>query len=565
MADSFTMAIAQLDPTVGDLSGNAARIFAAWEEAARAHVDLLVTPELSLCGYPPEDLILKRAFRRACRTELERLARRIAAAGEGPALAVGLPWEEGDGRVFNAVAVLDGGGIVGLVRKRELPNYGVFDEKRVFVAAEGAATPVAVRGARVGLMVCEDVWFARVPAQLRDNGAEFLVAVNASPFEVEKHAERERVVGERVRETGLALAFVNQVGGQDEILFDGASFVMNPDGTVPVRLPAFREHFALAVWEQAKDGAGAGRRCAVGDRIAWDENEPAVYQALMLGLRDYVTKNRFPGVILGLSGGIDSALTATIAADALGPENVWTVMLPSPWTSEASLEDAAEVARRLGVRHDVVPIGAAMETVGAALRPLFDELPPNEAEENVQARLRGLLLMALSNKFGDMVLACGNKSELSVGYATLYGDMSGGFTPLKDVYKTLVYRLARWRNGHRPPGALGPAGAPIPERVLEKPPSAELKPGQTDQDTLPPYETLDDILHGLIEEALGFDEIVARGHAPEVVARVERMLYAAEYKRRQAPPGIKITRKSFTRDRRYPITNAFRSAREVSP
>ncbi|RMF15072.1 MAG: NAD+ synthase [Alphaproteobacteria bacterium] len=562
MADTFTMAIAQIDPTVGDLSGNAARILASWEEAARIHADLLMTPELSLCGYPPEDLILKRAFRQACRSELDRLARALAAADEGPALAVGLPWEE-DGRVFNAVVVLDGGEIVAVVRKRELPNYGVFDEKRVFIADEGQAQPVAVRGVRVGLMICEDMWFARVPGELAGNGAEFLVAVNASPFEIDKHAERERVIAERVRETGLALAFVNQVGGQDEVLFDGASFVMNPNGGIPLRLPAFREHFALAVWERAEAG-GVTRHCLAGDRIAWDEQEPAIYQALMLGLKDYVAKNRFPGVILGLSGGIDSALTAAIATDALGPENVWTVMLPSPWTSKESIEDAAEVARRLGVRHDVVPISGAMEAVGGALAPLFDELPPSEAEENIQARLRGLLLMALSNKFGDMVLACGNKSEFSVGYATLYGDMSGGFTPLKDVYKTMVYRLARWRNAHRPPGGLGPEEAPIPERVLEKPPSAELKPGQTDQDTLPAYEILDDILHGLIEEALGFDEIVARGHDPKVVARVERMLYAAEYKRRQAPPGIKITRKSFTRDRRYPITNAFRSAREVS-
>ncbi len=563
MADTFTMAIAQLDPTVGDLAGNAARIHGAWEEAARVHADLLVTPELSICGYPPEDLILKGAFVRACREELDRLARSLAAADGGPALAVGLPWEE-DGRVFNAVVILDGGEIAAVVRKRELPNYGVFDEKRVFVAAQGAAEPVVVRGVRIGLMICEDMWFPRVPGELRERGAEFLVAVNASPYEIDKHAERERVVRKRVRETGLALVFLNQVGGQDEVLFDGASFLVNSDGEIPLRLPAFREHFGLAIWERSEEDGVTRRRCLPGERIAWDEREPAIYQALMLGLKDYVTKNRFPGVILGLSGGIDSAVTATIAADALGPENVWTVMLPSPWTSSENREDAAEVARRLGVRHDVIEISDAMEVVGKVLHPFFDELPPSEAEENIQARLRGLLLMALSNKFGDMVLACGNKSELSVGYATLYGDMSGGFTPLKDVYKTMVYRIARWRNAHRPPGALGPEHPPIPERVLEKPPSAELKPGQTDQDTLPPYDVLDDILHALIEEALGFHEIVARGHDPKVVARVERMLYAAEYKRRQAPPGIKITRKSFTRDRRYPITNAFRSAREVS-
>lgn len=559
MTDRLAIAIAQLNPTVGDFDGNAERILAAWTEAARLGADLVVAPELSLCGYPPEDLVLKRAFRRACGQALERIAARLEAAGEGPALAVGLPLEGEAGAIHNVSVVLDRGEIVGRATKRELPNYGVFDEKRVFTPG-GAAVPIPVRGVSLGLMICEDMWFPHVAAELAAAGADLLVAVNGSPFEIDKHAERIEVVRRRTAETGLALAFVNQVGGQDEILFDGASFIGNPDGRVARRLPAFAEHVAISRWHRA--GAGAALLCEAAADPAWEEGAPAIYRALMLGLRDYVEKNGFPGVLLGLSGGIDSALTATLAVDALGAERVWTVMMPSPYTSRESLEDATGLAQRLGVRHETVSIAGGMRAVDAALRPLFDDLPPDETEENIQARLRGLYLMSLSNKFGRMVLSCGNKSEISVGYATLYGDMVGGFTPLKDVYKTLVYKLARWRNEEHPPGALGPADAPIPGRFLTKAPSAELRPGQTDQDTLPPYEVLDDILHGLVEEALGFDDIVARGHDAATVARVERMLYASEYKRRQAAPGIKITRKSFTRDRRYPITNAFLSARE---
>ncbi len=559
MTDRLAIAIAQLNPTVGDLDGNAEKILAAWEEGARLGADLVVTPELSLCGYPPEDLVLKRAFRRACADALERIRERLASAGAGPALAVGLPSEGTGGAIHNVSVVLDRGEIIGRATKRELPNYGVFDEKRVFTPG-GAVRPIPVRGVPVGLMICEDMWFPHVAADLRAAGAALLIAVNGSPYEIDKHAERVAVVRRRVAETGLALAFVNQVGGQDELVFDGASFVANPGGEVALRLPAFSEHVALGRWERAQESGPFTCRGAEG--AVWEAGEPAIYRALMLGLGDYVEKNRFAGVLLGLSGGIDSALTATLAVDALGAERVWTVMMPSPYTSDASREDAAELARRLSVRHEVVPITDGMQAVADALGPFFDDLPPDETEENIQARLRGLYLMALSNKFGRMVLSCGNKSEISVGYATLYGDMVGGFTPLKDVYKTLVYRLARWRNGARPPGARGPDAPPIPARFLTKPPSAELRPDQTDQDSLPPYEVLDDILHGFVEEALGFDDIVARGHDPATVARVERMLYASEYKRRQAAPGIKITRKSFTRDRRYPITNAFLSARE---
>ncbi len=557
MGAGLTLAVAQLNPTVGDLDGNRARILRAVERAASAGADLVVTPELSLVGYPPEDLVLKRAFVDAARHALEELLAWSRTHEKAPAFVVGLPWRE-DGHLYNAAVLVAGGRIGGRAFKRMLPNYGVFDEKRHFTPA-ASAEPVRVGGVPIGLMICEDMWFADVPSELARKGAAFLVAVNASPYEIEKRTHRLEVAGARVRETGLALVFVNQIGGQDELLFDGASFALDAQGRAVARLAACEEDFAVVDVVMRDGAASLARR--LGGRARWAEEEAGVYEALLLGVRDYARKNGFRDVVLGLSGGIDSALVATLAADALGPEHVWTVMLPSPYTSRESLEDAAALARNLGVRHDVIPITPAMDALATMLRPAFDGLAPDETEENIQARLRGLTVMALSNKFGHLVLATGNKSELSVGYATLYGDMVGGFSPLKDVYKTLVYRLARWRNAHRPAHAHGPAGAVIPERILTKAPSAELKPGQTDQDSLPPYPVLDDILHGLIEEELGFARIVARGHPPELVARVESMLYAAEYKRRQGAPGIKITRKSFTRDRRYPITNAFRTAR----
>ncbi len=557
MGAGLTLAVAQLNPTVGDLEGNRARIVGAVEKAARYGADLLVTPELSLVGYPPEDLVLKRAFVDAARHALDELVAWSRAHERAPAFVVGLPWREGD-RLYNAAILVARGRIEGRVFKRMLPNYGVFDEKRHFTPA-ASAQPIRIGGVPIGLMICEDMWFPDVPNELAAKGAAVLVAVNASPYEIEKRAHRLEVAGARVRETGLPLVFVNQIGGQDELLFDGASFALDAHGRAVARLAACEEDFA--VLDIAADGSPASCARRLGGKAHWAEREAGIYEALLLGVRDYARKNGFRDVVLGLSGGIDSALVATLATDALGAEHVWTVMLPSPYTSKESLEDAAALARNLGVRHDVMPITPAMEALETMLRPAFDALAADETEENIQARLRGLTVMALSNKFGHLVLATGNKSELSVGYATLYGDMVGGFSPLKDVYKTLVYRLARWRNAHRPDRAHGPAGAVIPERILTKPPSAELKPGQTDQDSLPPYPALDDILHGLIEEELGFARIVARGHPPELVARIESMLYAAEYKRRQGAPGIKITRKSFTRDRRYPITNAFRTAR----
>ncbi len=557
MGQGLTLAIAQLNPTVGDLEGNRDRIVAALERAAGCGADLLVTPELSLVGYPPEDLVLKRAFVDAARGVLEELVAWSQARDDLPAFVVGLPWREGD-HLYNAAVLVAGGRIAGRTFKRMLPNYGVFDEKRHFTPA-ATAEPVRLGDVPIGLMICEDMWFEDVPSELAAKGAAFLVAVNASPYEIEKRAHRLDVAGARVQETGLPLVFVNQVGGQDELLFDGASFALDADGMVRARLEACEEDFAVLDITLAANTTSLTPR--LGGEARWPEGEAGIYDALLLGVRDYARKNGFRDVVLGLSGGIDSALVATLATDALGPEHVWTVMLPSPYTSRESLEDAAALARNLGVRHDVIPITPAMDALETMLRPVFDALAADETEENIQARLRGLTIMALSNKFGHLVLATGNKSELSVGYATLYGDMVGGFSPLKDVYKTLVYRLARWRNTHRPRRGHGPAGEVIPARILTKAPSAELKPGQTDQDSLPPYPVLDDILHGLIEEELGFDRIVARGHPPELVAKVESMLYAAEYKRRQGAPGIKITRKSFTRDRRYPITNAFRTAR----
>ncbi|GAB4234028.1 MAG: hypothetical protein Tsb0032_39650 [Kiloniellaceae bacterium] len=415
------------------------------------------------------------------------------------------------------------------------------------------------RGVRLGVMVCEDMWFPDVSECLEESGAEILVVINGSPFEMDKIEERMQLAVQRVTETGLPLIYVNQVGGQDELVFDGASFALNADRGLPVQLPAFEEALEVVAWRREANGWVCGQ----GRQVAPDSTLELVYRALVLGLRDYVTKNRFPGVILGLSGGVDSALTAAVAVDALGPQRVHTVMMPSPYTSRESLEDAAEAAQLMGVAIESVSIQPAMQAFEAMLRPVLNGHAPagngaDTTEENIQARSRGLTLMAISNKLGYMVLSTGNKSEVSVGYATLYGDMVGGFNPMKDLYKTLVFDLARWRNQALPAGALGPAGRVIPERIITKPPSAELKPDQKDEDSLPPYPVLDDILRGLIEGEESVDVIAARGHDRALVNRVWHMLELAEYKRRQACPGVKITRRAFGKDRRYPITNAFR-------
>jgi len=551
--DTLTLALAQLNPTVGDLAGNAARILAARETAAAAGADLVIATEHVVSGYPLEDLVLKDAFVAAAMATVEDLAK--ATADGGPALLVGTPWRDG-GERYNAVALLDAGAIKTLRYKHRLPNYGVFDEVRHYEAGPPAG-PVNFRGVRLGVGICEDMWTPDVPETLAEAGAELLVFPNASPYERDKVDERLNLAVARVTETGLPLIYQNQVGGQDELVFDGASFVLNGDRSLALHQPAFQEDVTISRWR--RNGADVWE-CEPGSRIAAPEGCEAIYRAMMLGLHDYVDKNGFPGVVLGLSGGIDSALTAAVAVDALGAGRVHCLMTPSPYTSQESLEDAAELARNFGVRLDDVPIAPAMEAFDGMLSHTFNAPPSGVTQENIQARARGLTLMAVSNATGAMLLTTGNKSEMSVGYATLYGDMCGGFSVLKDVYKTDVFALCRWRNGNLPVGAQGPGGTPIPERIITKPPSAELRPDQKDEDSLPPYDQLDAVLHGLVDEDLGVDAVVARGHDRATVERAWRMVRLAEYKRRQAPPGVKLTRLAFGRDRRYPITNAYADA-----
>jgi NAD+ synthase len=547
--DTLKIALAQLNPTVGDVAGNLEKARAARAEAARLGADLVMFPEMFLAGYPPEDLVLKPAFQDACRAACESLARDTGDGG--PAVLIGLPWAE-DG-LYNGYALLDAGAIAAVRFKVDLPNYGVFDEKRVFLPGP-LPGPVVVRGVRVGVPVCEDIWGEDVVECLAETGAEMLLVPNGSPYWRGKTDERFNIAAARVAESGLPLVYLNEVCGQDELVFDGASFVLNADATLACQLPAYRETVALTAWRREEDGW----RCVEGPRAVTEEGDEADYAACVLGLRDYVDKNRFPGVVLGLSGGIDSALCAAMAVDALGAARVHCIMLPYRYTSSESLSDAEECARRLGVRYDTVPIAEAVEGIEAALKPLFEGKPRDITEENIQSRARGTILMSVSNKFGPMVVTTGNKSEMSVGYATLYGDMNGGYNPIKDLYKMEVYRLSALRNRWKPHGALGPDGVVIPERIITKAPSAELREDQTDQDSLPPYEMLDDILVCLVEQEMRVAEVVARGHDLETVKKIERLLYLAEYKRRQAAPGVKVTKKNFGRDRRYPIVNRFR-------
>mgnify|MGYP001488388177 CR=1 FL=1 len=552
MSTHIRIALAQLDPCMGDIDGNLAKARAARKAAAQGGADVILFPELFVSGYPPEDLVLKRAFQDDARAAVEALAKDTAS---GPAVLIGTPWREGE-KLYNAVAFLDGGTVAGRALKHDLPNYGVFDEKRVF-AAGPLAEPLTVRGVKIGVPICEDVWTGESVRHLAATGVEILLAPNGSPFETGKEDVRLDLVRDRVRECGLPLAYLNQVGGQDEVVFDGASLVVNPGGAVAWALPAWEEKIAITDWRSQ----GGKWTCVPGEIAPAEDRLQAIYRAMMLGLADYVNKNRFPGVVLGLSGGIDSALSAAVAADALGAERVRCVMMPSRYTSAESLEDAEACAKALGTPYETVPIELAVEAFSATLREAFAGRKSDTTEENIQSRIRGLILMAISNKFGPMVLTTGNKSEMSVGYATLYGDMCGGYNVLKDIYKTDVFRLARWRNAHVPPGAKGPKGIVLPERIIEKPPSAELKENQTDQDSLPPYEILDGILECLVEKEMAFEDVVAKGFDPAVVKRVEQLLYISEYKRRQAPPGVKIGPRNFGRDRRYPITNAFRDAR----
>jgi NAD+ synthase len=552
MTDRLAIALAQLDPTVGDIAGNLAKLSKARAEAAAKGADLLVSTELFLAGYPPEDLVLKPAFAASCEAAALRFAREM---GAGPAILLGLPWRQ-DGKLYNAVALLDEGRIGALRFKHELPNYGVFDEKRVF-AAGPAPGPIVFRGVRLGVMICEDMWTVDATEALAESGAELLIVINGSPFERDKRDERMSLAVARVNESGLPLIYVNQVCGQDELVFDGASFVLDAKCDLRVQAPDWRETVIATEWRRA----GKGWEPAKGALVPPSGELEAIYRAMVLGLGDYVRKNQFGGVVLGLSGGIDSALSAAIAVDALGAGKVHCVMMPSRYTSRDSLEDAAAVAKLIGAELRSIDIEPAVGAFGTMLATSFAGRNSDITEENLQSRARGLTLMALSNKFGWMVLSTGNKSEMSVGYATLYGDMCGGFAVLKDVYKTTVFALSRWRNEHRPEGLLGPKGRVMPDRVITKPPTAELKADQTDQDTLPPYDKLDDILECLIEREMPVAEIVARGHDEPTVRRVWRMLDRAEYKRRQAPPGVKITRRAFGRDRRYPITNGFTDAK----
>ncbi|HXE03416.1 MAG TPA: NAD+ synthase [Methyloceanibacter sp.] len=548
--DSFRLALAQLNPVVGDINGNLKKARAARAEAATKGADLIAFTELYLTGYPIEDLVLKPSFQQAAREACEAFARDTSDGG--PAVLIGLPWAEGP-FVYNAVAYLDRGRIEAVRLKYNLPNYGVFDEKRVF-APGPLPEPIEARGVSLGVPVCEDIWSEEACGTLAKAGALLLIVPNGSPYWMDKQGQRYSIARARIAETELPLAYVNQVGGQDELVFDGASFVLNADGILAVQMPAWEEALAVTEWRQD----GKRWRCLPQPLAEIEQGDAADYLACVTGLRDYVEKNGFPGVVLGLSGGIDSALCVAMAVDALGAKRVHGVMLPYLYTSNESLNDAAQTAEALGIRYDIMPISPAVEGLTKSLASISDGGDSGTAEENLQSRARGTLLMGLSNKFGPMVITTGNKSEVSVGYATLYGDMNGGFNPIKDLYKTQVYALARYRNRERPKSCLGPTGRVIPENVLTKAPTAELKHNQRDQDTLPPYDVLDDILNCLVELELPLTEIVARGHAPDVVKKVERMLYLAEYKRRQAAPGVKITAKNFGRDRRYPITNKFR-------
>ena len=550
MTDRLRIALVQLNPVVGDITGNLARARAARDTAKDA--DLILFSELFITAYPLEDLVLKPALVADARAAIEALA---AETNTGPAVLIGAPWVEA-GRLYNACLLLEGGRIAGHTFKVDLPNYGVFDEKRVFTAGP-MPQPFNFRGMKIGVPVCEDIWTDAVARYLADAGAEILAVPNGSPFEAGKEDLRIALAKSRVKETGLPLIYLNQLGGQDELVFDGASFVINAGGAMPLSLPGWQERILVTDWARGANGQWA---CAPGELAKTEDRASQVYHAMMLGLRDYVNKNRFPGVVLGLSGGIDSALSAAVAVDALGASRVRCVMMPSRYTSRESLEDADACARLLGMPYETIEIERAVAAMGETLSPAFAGKSPDTTEENIQSRLRGVILMGISNKFGPMVLTTGNKSEMSVGYATLYGDMCGGFNVLKDIYKTEIFALARWRNSFSPEGALGPAGRVMPQRVIDKPPTAELRANQTDQDSLPPYEILDGILECLVEHEMSFEETLAQGYDAATIKRVEHLLYVSEYKRRQAPPGVKISSRNFGRDRRYPITNAYRDA-----
>lgn len=541
MTDHFKLALATLNPVVGDVPGNFKKIEAARAEAARLGADLVLTSELATCGYPPEDLVLKPAFQQAIHAALEKLA-----AQSGPDILISTPFVA-DEKVMSSVVLISNGKIEAVRHKVDLPNYGPFDEKRVFTAGP-MPQPILWRGIKLGVPICEDVWTPNVCAHLAKRGAEILISPNGSPYEHKKDHVRAEIVSDRARENGVPMTYHNQVGGQDELVFDGGLLVANADGEIVGRTAYWREAVSIVEFKRGKKVW----EIASAPQESDDEGIGSIYAALVMGLRDYIEKNRFPGVVLGMSGGVDSALCAALAADAIGADRVRCVMMPSPYTSRDSLEDAEACAKALGCKYESINIGPAMKAYDGMLGGVKDI-----AAENIQSRARGVTLMAISNSSGLMVLSTGNKSEMSVGYATLYGDMCGGFSGIKDVYKMTVYALCEWRNKHQLSWCKGPGGVVIPERILTKAPSAELRPDQTDQDSLPPYPVLDGILKGLVEKEQGVDDLVTEGYERSTVLRIWKLLDRAEYKRRQSAPGVKITPRSFGKDRRYPITNGF--------
>ncbi len=549
MTNRFRLTIGQLNPTVGDLPGNAAKARDAWEAARDAGSDMLALPEMFITGYQTQDLVLKPAFTRQAEEAIRELG---AACAGGPAIGIGGPWADRD-MLYNAYWIYKDGELIARVLKHRLPHKQLFDELRLFDSGP-ISGPYPVAGARIGSPICEDAWAPDVAETLAETGAEILVVPNGSPYHRGKLDLRMGHMVGRVVETGLPLVYVNMVGGQDDQLYDGASFVLNPGGHKVVQLPPFQEMLAHVDFTLTDDGwrAEPGEMAPQPDE--WEQD----YLAMMLGLREYLRKSGFSKVVLGLSGGIDSALVATIAADAIGPQNVHCVMLPSEYTSQTSLDDAADCATRLGVRLDTVRIDGARDAVADALAHLMAGTEPDITEENIQSRLRGLMLMAISNKFGGMLLTTGNKSEVGVGYATIYGDMAGGYNPIKDLYKTRVFETCRWRNANHRDWMMGPEGEVIPPRIITKPPSAELRPDQVDQDSLPPYEILDAILDGLVEKDLSLADLVDQGFDADTVRKVEKLLYGSEWKRYQAAPGPRISTKAFWLDRRYPLVNRWR-------
>jgi NAD+ synthase len=541
--------LAQLNPTVGDIKGNTARARLAWEKARDAGADMIALTEMFVTGYQTQDLILKPAFVCAAIRAIEALA---ADCADGPALGIGGPVRSG-GKLYNGYYVLQHGKVQTRVLKHHLPNDAVFDEKRIFAPAD-VHGPYVVNGVRIGTPICEDAWHADVAETLAETGAEILLIPNGSPYHRGKPNLRLNLMVSRVVETGLPLVYLNMVGGQDDQVFDGSSMVLNPGGRLMAQLPQFDETEVMVTFRRNATGWHADP----GEIAEIPPIGEADYRACVLALGDYMRKTGFSKAVLGLSGGIDSAIVAAMAVDALGPENVRCVMLPSEFTSQESLDLATAAARALGCRYDTVPIAGAQGAVGEALAPLFAGSEPGITEENIQSRLRGLLLMAMSNKFGEMLLTTGNKSEMAVGYCTIYGDMNGGYNPVKDMYKTRMFLTARWRNENHRPWMKGPAGEVIPDGIITRPPSAELRANQTDQDSLPPYEVLDAILECLVEKEMSVGEIVALGFDRATVKKIEHLLYIAEYKRFQSAPGVRLTQKAFWLDRRYPIANRWR-------